>query len=312
MTDLEEEIARAVQSALARYYSSNTKLEWPQHLYVKTHKHGLKYFGHTKQDPLKYKGSSKVWIDFLKENGSLEGIDVKTEYVTYDCDQLVEYITHAITYSKTFNIVDSPLYANKQEEDGLQGGNTFKFLTELEKKSFIEKQRLIQKVKQNELSVQNKRSRTVQLKKKDPDYIPYKQTDESNRKRSKTLTGVSKTSEHRDNISKALKGRFVGEDNSMFNRKKELSPSYIDIPEKIIVEGVNLFMKDGTIEKLTDFVSNKIGISISKSTINRRFKDIYGLSFYQYRKKNFGITKEPWNKKLSCGHIVQQQCNCCK
>jgi hypothetical protein len=43
------------------------KLFKPTTLYVKTHNiTGLKYFGKTTNDPFKYKGSGKYWLDHLK------------------------------------------------------------------------------------------------------------------------------------------------------------------------------------------------------------------------------------------------------
>jgi len=49
----------------------------PTYLYIKKHNvTGLKYFGKTVRDPLKYKGSGQYWLTHLKQHGN----DVTTEW----------------------------------------------------------------------------------------------------------------------------------------------------------------------------------------------------------------------------------------
>lgn len=88
------------------------------YLYVKTHnKTGMKYFGKTtKKDPYKYKGSGIYWKKHLKKHG----FDIATEIVgTFVCEKECEKF--ALEYSEKHNIVDSEIWANLKEENGLDG-----------------------------------------------------------------------------------------------------------------------------------------------------------------------------------------------
>ena len=88
------------------------------YLYKKTHKiTNLKYLGFTRKDPYKYKGSGIRWLSHLKKHGH----DIETEILheTVDRDkiqQLGEY------YSKLWNVVQSPEWANLKPESGEGGG----------------------------------------------------------------------------------------------------------------------------------------------------------------------------------------------
>jgi hypothetical protein len=90
------------------------------YLYIKTHNiTGLKYFGKTTKDPYKYKGSGIYWTKHIKKYG----YDVITEIIgifedRYECE------TIAISFSKSNDIVNSNLWANLIEENGLDGGDT--------------------------------------------------------------------------------------------------------------------------------------------------------------------------------------------
>jgi hypothetical protein len=88
------------------------------YLYVKTHNiTGLKYFGKTTKDNLvSYKGSGKYWIKHLKKHGT----DLTTEiigefYNEQECEDF------AIKFSIQNDIVNSPMWANLREENGLDG-----------------------------------------------------------------------------------------------------------------------------------------------------------------------------------------------
>lgn len=101
------------------------------YLYVKTHnKTGLKYFGKTtRPDPISYKGSGKYWSRHLKKHGS----DFTTEIIaTFDNEKSCELF--AIKFSLENDIVNSNLWANLREENGLDGaplGHTTKKETKL-------------------------------------------------------------------------------------------------------------------------------------------------------------------------------------
>jgi len=90
------------------------------YLYLKTHnKTGLKYLGKTtKKNPCKYKGSGKYWTKHIETHG----YDVTTEilFETTDKSLLKE---RGIYYSKLWNIVSNPEFANLRIEMG-DGGDT--------------------------------------------------------------------------------------------------------------------------------------------------------------------------------------------
>lgn len=90
----------------------------PTYLYVKTHNiTGLKYFGKTVKDPIKYKGSGKRWINHIQKHG----YDVTTEIVGYYTDRC-ECENAALQFSKQNNIVESIEWANLCLENGSDGG----------------------------------------------------------------------------------------------------------------------------------------------------------------------------------------------
>ena len=88
-------------------------------LMIKTHnKTGLKYLCKTVRNPYTYHGSGLYWKRHLK----MHGIDINTEviFVTESGESLKE---KGIFYSKLFNIVEDPGWANLRFEEG-DGGNT--------------------------------------------------------------------------------------------------------------------------------------------------------------------------------------------
>jgi hypothetical protein len=92
----------------------------PTYLYIKQHTStGLKYFGKTINDPLKYHGSGLYWKRHLKAYGNNVST-IWTQLFT-DREQLTEY---AIKFSQDNDIVKSKDWANCRIEDGLMGGDT--------------------------------------------------------------------------------------------------------------------------------------------------------------------------------------------
>lgn len=84
------------------------------YLYKKTHRiTGLKYLGKTIQDPVKYKGSGKVWLPHIKKHGN----DVETE-ILKECSSVDELKKWGLYYSKLWNIVESSDWANLKDEEG--------------------------------------------------------------------------------------------------------------------------------------------------------------------------------------------------
>lgn len=89
------------------------------YLYVKTHnKTGLKYLGQTKQDPFKYRGSGKRWLNHIKKHG----YDVDTE-ILLETSNKEELKETGIYYSDLWNIVYSDKWANIVTERA-NGGDT--------------------------------------------------------------------------------------------------------------------------------------------------------------------------------------------
>ena len=91
----------------------------PTWLYIKQHnKTGLKYFGKTTRNPIKYKGSGKKWVHHLNFHGK----DVST--IWYQLfDNKDELVMFALTFSKEHNIIESVEWANLKFENGLDGGS---------------------------------------------------------------------------------------------------------------------------------------------------------------------------------------------
>lgn len=85
------------------------------YLYVKTHnKTGLKYLGKTsKNDPHKYSGSGKYWLNHLK----IYGNDYTTE-ILKECQNNDEIKKWGMYYSNLWNVVKSDEWANLKEESG--------------------------------------------------------------------------------------------------------------------------------------------------------------------------------------------------
>lgn len=90
----------------------------PTYLYVKTHNiTGLKYFGKTIKDPLRYKGSGKYWTNHIHKHGYNVSTEIIGFYITEeDC------INAALKFSQQYNIVESTEWANLIPENGKTGG----------------------------------------------------------------------------------------------------------------------------------------------------------------------------------------------
>jgi len=79
---------------------------------------GLLYLCQTsKQDPYRYKGSGKRWINHLRAHKPHIITCVLGTYETHE-----ELKEAGIYYSKLYNVVESDDWANLREEDGMGGG----------------------------------------------------------------------------------------------------------------------------------------------------------------------------------------------
>ena len=91
----------------------------PTYLYVKEHSvTGLKYFGKTCQDPLKYKGSGRHWQNHYKKHGKEHIITTHLFGPYTDAAVISEF---ALAFSAEHDIVASKDWANMTEENGLDG-----------------------------------------------------------------------------------------------------------------------------------------------------------------------------------------------
>lgn len=92
-------------------YNKTFKPTW---LYIKQHnKTGLKYFGKTIQNPLKYIGSSTYWKSHLKKHGQ----DITTIWIELFINE-ERLINFAINFSIKNDIVNSNEWANLIIENG--------------------------------------------------------------------------------------------------------------------------------------------------------------------------------------------------
>lgn len=91
----------------------------PTYLYIKQHSvTGLLYFGKTtKINPNKYAGSGKHWLRHIKKHGRKY---IETLWYCLFIDQ-IELIKFATNFSIQENIVESELWANIINENGLDG-----------------------------------------------------------------------------------------------------------------------------------------------------------------------------------------------
>lgn len=86
------------------------------YIYVKQSPLGLLYLGKTEQNPFKYKGSGKNWIEhLLKNNIKLEQI---TTFILYETSNKEQLESICRIYSNLFNVTKSTKWANMKKEIG--------------------------------------------------------------------------------------------------------------------------------------------------------------------------------------------------
>lgn len=190
------------------------------HLYIKTHnKTGLKYFGKTtSNNPYKYKGSGKYWLQHIKKHGN----DVTTKIIGSFLDT-ISCKHFALEFSKKYNIVNSVEWANLINENGIDGapcGHEGHKFTDTEKQKMSESA----KNKWNSIEYRNKLKQihkdrwnnNIELKLKYSEMAKNRWTEEKRKNHSekikgkpgsKKLKGIPKTAEHNKKNSEALKGR---------------------------------------------------------------------------------------------------------
>ena len=85
-------------------------------LYVKTHnKTGLKYLGQTTRNPFTYSGSGVEWCNHITIHGKdIHTAVIATSTTKSDINALGRH------FSKLWNVVSDPAWANRIPETGLQ------------------------------------------------------------------------------------------------------------------------------------------------------------------------------------------------
>ena len=93
------------------------------YLYLKTHNAtGLKYLGKTIQDPIKYNGSGKRWLNHIKTHGNCVTTEILLETESSD-----EISKAGLYYSELWDVANSKEFANLIPETG-SGGDTSQFV----------------------------------------------------------------------------------------------------------------------------------------------------------------------------------------
>ncbi len=138
----------------------------PTYLYIKTQTStGLKYFGKTISDPIKYSGSGTVWLRYLKKHGYEHTTTLLNDGNPYtDAKLLTEA---ASKFSEDNDIVKSAEWANLMPETGFTGGKMLSDYTPVEYELLCKRNKEIlnrPEVKQ-QLS-ESRRNRSVYTKEK--------------------------------------------------------------------------------------------------------------------------------------------------
>jgi NUMOD3 motif len=170
------------------------------YLYVKTHTvTGLKYLGQTaSKDPIAYKGSGKYWLLHLKKHGNT----VSTE-ILKECSTKEDIRYWGLHYSKLWNIVEDPGWANLKEEQG-DGGRQSE---EVRKKIGAAGKGRIPWNKGKRMWSEDDRKRiSAQNRSRGPQSI------ETIKKRTEKNTGKVRTEESKKKTSEKLKGRVFSEE----------------------------------------------------------------------------------------------------
>ena len=183
------------------------------YLYVKTHtKTDLKYLGQTRRlDPIKYKGSGKIWRNHLVEHGY---DDVHTEILLQttnvsEIEQMGRY------YSELWDVANSSEWANMKPETGHGGGlgeEGYKILSEklkghpnwLLSQTEESKKRISDGMKKT-LSRLTPEEQTIRAK--NSFCKPESYTPERSKKISDALIGIKRSDETKQKISIAHKNR---------------------------------------------------------------------------------------------------------
>lgn len=170
------------------------------YLYVKTHKiTGLKYLGQTSsKDPYKYKGSGVYWNLHLKKHGN----EVDTTILA-ECNSKEELKEQGLYYSRLWDVVNNPEWANLKEEQGDGGRQSEEVRRQI---GLASKGRIPWNKGKKVWSEEDRIRIGEQNKSRGP------QTEETIAKRVRKTTGKLRTAEQKERSSLAQKGRKLTEE----------------------------------------------------------------------------------------------------
>jgi hypothetical protein len=184
----------------------------PTRLYIKQCPHcGLKYFGKsTSRDIEKYPGSGTRWKNHLKKYG-VEFIHLWNSDWYHD-ESIKRF---ALKFSRLNKIVESKVWANLKEEDGLEGGWDYVNSNGLSVKHFEdpefakENSKIANEKKQHLWEIDKKWSEKYRqnLSKSNKEYIA---------KNGNQFKGMSHTDETKQKLSEIMSEKTKGSNNSQF------------------------------------------------------------------------------------------------
>lgn len=168
----------------------------PTYLYIKQHSiTGLKYFGKTVKDPLKYLGSGTYWKRHIKKH--------KTEYIItlwyhqFDTqDLLTEF---ALLFSEEYDIVNSGDWANLIPENGVSGSP----------KGLIKTKEHIKKISMSNTGKKRSPEFCAKLSKSQSGITRSPRSSETKNKISKSNTGKKRTHLQNEAMSKRQTGKKI-------------------------------------------------------------------------------------------------------
>ena len=181
------------------------------HLYIKTHNiTGLKYFGKTTKDPLRYFGSGKRWLAHLRDHGK----NVSTE-ILGSFEDLDEASVVALRFSEEHQIVKSPMWANMIVEnaaDGQPAGTKRKPISEEHRQRIAEasKARWADPAYKERLKIRHRESWTEDRHRQHQQWLADHWTDDRKKRQSEALRGshpkgggrgIPKSEQHRAKIA---------------------------------------------------------------------------------------------------------------
>ena len=172
----------------------------PTHLMIKRHRvTGLMYFCKTiRSDPVKYRGSGKMWKNHLKEFG--DNVETVWSQLFNDRDDIVEFAT---LFSEFHNIVSDPIWANLIPEKGIGSFGTSGRLRPETPEEKLNRGKSISVAKKGKSNGRMGYVHTDTTKEKIKAQIGWKHSEEALSK----MRGIPKSEESKQLMSMAKKGK---------------------------------------------------------------------------------------------------------